>query len=170
MIDKQILRLAARRFLLLLVISLLFVGAMSEAAYYFLKSDADRPPQEVELVIPPGTAAKVAAGEEEPAIPSGMTFVMGDTLIVRNQDSIDHQLGSLRIPAGASASMLLEEVNNYALASSFHPSQYFSLDVRERTTLNLRLIALIYVTPATVAFLFVYSLILFPLKPRVVET
>ena len=36
-----------------------------------------------------------------------MSFVVGDTLVVKNEDSVEHQLGPLWIPAGSSASMPL---------------------------------------------------------------
>ncbi|MCP4283591.1 MAG: hypothetical protein GY792_03940 [Gammaproteobacteria bacterium] len=136
---------------------------MSEIAHYMMQEEYDRPPQDVELVIPAGTADRVAAGEETPAIPSEMVFIVGDVLVVRNEDSVDHQLGPVWVPPGTSASLPMEDANNYDYTCSFRPSQYLGLDVRQGTTVNLRLVALSYVTPATAVFLFVYSLVLFPL-------
>ena len=77
-------------------LALVWIG--SEVAFYFLRADTDRVPSEIELVIPTGTAAKVAAGEPVPVIPDEMTFVLGDTLVVKNEDLVDHQLGPLWIP------------------------------------------------------------------------
>jgi len=164
MIDRGILRIVFRRLMIVGVISLAFVFAMSEIAHLLLKEDTDRPSEQVELVIPKGTAAKVAAGDASPSIPDEMTFVVGDILLVQNEDVVDHQLGPLWIPAGTHASLLLEDANRYDYTCSFHPSQYLGLDVRQKTTMNIRLIALSYVTPATAVVLFVYSLVVFPLN------
>ncbi len=163
MINKKDFRLGLKRFLIVFLISLVFVGGMSEIAHYTMKEKYDRPPQEMELVIPAGTADRVATGEETPAIPSEMVFIVGDVLVVRNEDSVDHQLGPVWVPPGTSASLPMEDANNYDYTCSFRPSQYLGLDVRQGTTVNLRLVALSYVTPATAVFLFVYSLVLFPL-------
>ena len=51
------------RLVITLFISLVLVWVGSEVAYYFLKSDTDRLPEGIELIIPVGTAEKVAAGE-----------------------------------------------------------------------------------------------------------
>ena len=130
------------------------------------KETSDRPPEDVELVIPPGTADKVAIGEEVPSIPDTLVFVVGDTLIVKNEDVVDHQLGPVWVPAGTSASLAMDNANSYDYSCSFRPSRYLGLDIREPTTINTRLVALGYVTPATTIFFFVYSLIIWPLEPR----
>ncbi len=61
-------------------------------SFYFLKETA-RPPQEIVLTIPSGTADQVARGEQPPSIPENMVFVVGDTLVVKNDDTVDHKLG-----------------------------------------------------------------------------
>lgn len=160
---------AIRRFILLLLLSVLLVWIGSEVAYAYLRSDFDRPPENVTLTIPAGTAVRVAAGLEEPAIPAELSFVVGDTLIVYNDDNQPHELGPLYIPAGASASLVMDDASVFEYTCSFRPSQYLGLTVYEGTTLSVRLIALTYVSPATAIILFVYSLVWFPLKPRVQE-
>ena len=102
------------RLVFTLFISLVLVWVGSEVAFYFLKSDSDRLPEDIELVIPFGTADMVAAGEPIPSIPDEMTFVLGDTLIVNNQDSVDHQLGPLWIPPRSKASLVLDAAERYA--------------------------------------------------------
>jgi hypothetical protein len=159
-------RLAALRFLILLVISTALVWIGSEAAYLLQKDRGDRAPQEVELVIPPGTAEKVAAGEPVPSIPEEMTFVVGDVLLVKNEDTQDHQLGPLWVPAKSNASLALNEVNDFAYQCSFQKSRYLGLNVRPPTTLATRFQAVFLAAPATAAFLFVYSILVFPLQPK----
>ena len=164
--SKNILRLAALRYLILLVISTALVWIGSEAAYLIQKDRGDRAPREVELVIPPGTAEKVASGESVPSIPEEMTFVVGDTLLVKNEDTQDHQLGPLWVPAHSSASLALNEVNNFAYQCTFQSSRYLGLNVRPPTTLATRFQAVFLAAPATAAFLFVYSILVFPLQPK----
>jgi hypothetical protein len=53
--------------------------------------------------------------------------------------------------------MVMEQADKYAYSCSFQPSRYLGLDVRQATTLSTRLTGLIVATPATVAFLFIYS-------------
>jgi hypothetical protein len=165
--DKNILQAAFRRGIIILVISFVFIFAFSEIAYALTQSAPDREPQMIELLIPAGTAEKVAAGETEPSIPQEMNFVLGDTLVVKNEDSTDHQLGPLFIPAGASANLPLQEASNFEYDCSFQPTQFFGLNVRQQATFNFRFFAITYATPATAIFLYIYSLVAFPLKPRV---
>jgi len=164
--SKDYLKLGIRRFFILFGLSLVFVWGLSELAHLIMKEESDRPPKDVTIVIPTGTAEQVALGKEIDSIPDSMIFVVGDRLVVKNEDTVDHQLGPLWIPAGTSASLLMEDANNYDYTCSFRPTRYLGLDIREPTTLNIRLIALGYVTPATTLFFFVYSLILFPLNPK----
>lgn len=163
---KRILLLGGRRLLILFVISLAVVWGGSEMAFAIQKEKYDRAPQEIELVIPAGTAERVAAGEPVPSIPDEMVFVLGDTLVVDNQDVVGHQLGPLLVPPGAKASLALEQPSKFAYQCSFQPTRYLGIDVRQPTNLSTRLTALGLATPPTTAFLFVYSLIIWPIKFR----
>ena len=154
------------RLIITFFISLILVWVGSEVAFYFLKEDTDRLPQEIELVVPSGTADKVAAGEPVPAIPDEMTFVLGDTLIVNNEDSVDHQLGPLWIPPRSKASLVLDAAERYAYSCTFQTSRYLGLNVEQPTTWRSRLVALGYTVPATTAFLFIYSIALWPINPK----
>jgi hypothetical protein len=164
--SKVVVRLAVIRFLLLLVVSIALVWIGSEAAYLLQKDVGDRAPKVVQLVIPPGTAEKVAVGEPVPSIPEEMSFVVGDVLVVKNEDETEHQLGPLWVPANSSASLALDEVNNFAYQCSFQTTRYLGLNVRPPTTFLTRLQAVFLAAPATAAFLFVYSLLVFPLQPK----
>jgi hypothetical protein len=166
MIKNPIVRRVLYRIVLLTVISLAFIWGISEIAFQFQKSDRDRPPQEVELVIPAGTAASIETGEESTSIPSEMSFVVGDTLVVTNEDVVDHVMGPLWIPPGTSASLKLEQANKFAYSCSFQPTQYFGVDVETPTTWRTRVTAFSLAVPGTVGFLFVYSLILWPINPQ----
>ena len=154
------------RLVITFFISLILVWVGSEVAFYFLKENTDRVPEQIELVIPAGTADKVAAGEPIPSIPDEMTFVLGDTLIVNNEDTVDHQLGPLWIPPRSKASLVLDAAERYAYSCSFQTSRYLGLNVKQATTWQTRLVALGFSVPATTAFLFIYSLALWPINPE----
>lgn len=121
-------QISVRVFLSLLA-GLLFAAVNSEIAYHFLQTGKTRPPTTIELDIPPGTAARVARGESVQSIPSNMLFVVGDVLLVKNEDSVAHELGPLFIPAGTSATMDLGKAQNYTFVCSFRPSKYIGLNV-----------------------------------------
>src|SRR3972149_2383272 len=101
------------RITLSLLAGLLLAWGMSEVAFLLLRDSSDHVPQKIELVIPAGTAERVARGEGVPAIPPEMVFVVGDTLVVKNEDSVSHQLGPVWVPAGAEASLALDVANKY---------------------------------------------------------
>lgn len=161
---KTSLKPYVNRFILTLVISIIFVGLINELAHLVLKDREDRPPETIKIIIPLGTAERVAAGQSEPTLPTELTFVVGDTLQVDNQDIVPHELGPLYIPPGNRASLGIEDANKYTLGCTFQPSKYLDFNVRPRTTANSRVQALGLATPPTAMFLFVYSLIVFPIN------
>jgi hypothetical protein len=156
---QQIIRRAAISVLVGLLVGFL----ISEISYQFLK-ESSRAPETIELVIPDGTADQVARGETPPTIPEEMTFVVGDVLLVHNQDVTDHQLGPVWIPASTSASLNLDEVNNFIFACTFQPSSYLGLDVREPVTLATRIGGVIFSGLPLGAIIALYSLIVWPIK------
>lgn len=154
----------AKRFGIVLLIAIAFVAVFNEAMYFLQRDERDRPPKTVELVIPHGTAESIAQGEEEIDIPEGMTFVVGDLLVVRNEDVVDHQLGPLWIPAGRSASLRFDTSDKLAYQCSFVVGNYFGVDVLKPTTWTSRLLALAMAAPTLAMLLFVYSLVALPLN------
>src|SRR5574341_652739 len=153
------------RLLITVLISLVAVAAISEGAYLFQKEKTDRPPKTVQLVMPAATAGRLAAGETISSIPDKMVFVEGDVLEVKNEDSVSHQLGPVWVPAGATGRLELNEPNRYSYSCSFSNTRYLGLDVRKPATLGTRLSALALAGPPTAAFLFLYGLLVFPVKP-----
>ncbi len=154
------------RVLLFLVIGLVAGIFISEASFVFLKSEAGRAPTRIELVIPAGTAAKIARGEAEEAIPLNMVFVNGDVLVVKNEDSETHSLGPLLIPPGTSASLNLDQAENLALSCSFQPGQYIGLDVREAVTFDTRLYGIFFAGVPLGVLLGLYSFVVWPIKNK----
>lgn len=158
------------RILLSAFIGLAFALLVGEMAFFFLQSTSDYMPRDIELTIPLGTAEQVAAGKQPPDIPTNISFIVGDTLVIHNEDSVDHQLGPVWVPPGATARLTMELGENLSYACTFQPSRYLGLDVRPRVTWETRLQAIILVAPATAALVAIYSFVLWPLKkqPKVV--
>lgn len=157
-----------KRFLLFLVAGLVFGSLLAEIPFV-LMPHSTRSPQQILLVIPAGTAEQVARGQQPPAIPQGMVFVVGDTLRVRNDDSIEHQLGPLFIPPGSSASLALETQENYQFQCSFTQSKYFGLNVTEPLTMSTRLTAILLGGLPMGMLLAVYSLVMWPARKKAVS-
>ncbi len=164
MLANKVFRLGLKRLAIVTVLSLAVILIASEAFYLLQKESHERAPQQVELVIPLGAAEMVRRGENVTAIPEEMVFMVGDTLVVKNEDSASHQLGPLWIPANSSASLSMDTAARYVESCSFQTSQYLGLDVRQPTTLATRLQALVIAGPATIIFLFIYSVLVYPLE------
>ncbi len=153
-----------KRSIIFAVAGLVFGALLTELAFKFMPGMDTRAPEQVLLVIPPGTAQRVALGEQSPSIPTDMMFVVGDTLVVKNEDSVEHQLGPLWIPAGSSASMPLNTDEKFAFQCSFVPTKVFGLDVNQQLTGGTRLEGIVVggIPVAIVAVL--YSFLLWPPK------
>lgn len=155
-----------RRLGIILGVSIIVSAIINEAAFRLQPGNVDRNAMTIELVIPAGTAEKVAAGEAVPAIPEEMVFVLGDVLVVRNEDVETHVLGPLLVPPGTSASMSMDQAENIALDCSFQASSYLGVEVKAPTTLKTRLLALSFAAPPTTVVLFLYSLATHPIKGK----
>ena len=148
-----------KRILVSILLGILVAAVTIEISYQVLKRE-NREPQQIQLVIPAGTAQNVASGQVPPSIPEDMTFVVGDTLVVVNQDEVDHQLGPLWIPAGTSASLNLDTEENYILECSFQPAKVFGMDVLQPVTLGTRLTGILFAGFPLGALFAVYSILL----------
>lgn len=151
-----------KRILISLLIGLLGGVAVSEVTFIFLRETA-RPPETIVLAIPAGTADMVARGEQPPTIPQNMIFVLGDMLVVKNEDAVSHQMGPLWIPAGASAHLQLSAEESLAYECSFQPTRYIGLDVREPVTIWTRAYGIFYAGLPLGILIAVYSLVM-PVK------
>lgn len=155
--------LMVKRIVVSMLIGIVLGIVISELSFIILH-ETTRPPQEIILTIPAGTAEEVARGEQPPTIPQDMIFVVGDTLMVKNEDLVDHKLGQLWIPANSSASLALNEVQNMAFECSFQPGNYFGLDVRQPLTLGTRIYGVLYAGVPLGILVLVYSFVVPPKK------
>ena len=161
-----------KRIVISLVIGLLGSWIVSEASYQLNKDPNVRDQaNQVELVIPAGTAERIANGEPALGIPRRMSFVEGDLLIVRNEDSVSHQLGPVWVPPQSSGVLQIEAASDYSYACSFSESKYLGLEVEPRLTLNARLQGVVAMGLPSSVMIALYSILIAPIqkKPSLTE-
>lgn len=90
-----------------------------------------RGPELVLVAIAPGTAERISRGEATSPIPSDLRLRAGDTLVVRNDDSVVHGFGGYRIPPGTILTLPLATADRGRFVCTFHPSGSLALDVAE---------------------------------------
>jgi hypothetical protein len=138
---------------------------MSEGPAVWVNDATSRPAQVVELVIPAGTAERVAAGEAAPSIPDSLKLATGDTLLVRNQDTVSHQLGPMWIPAGSTGRLVFPRTVTGRYSCSFTPVRSFGIQVEQRLTLFERFVFLLVAgLPFAALFAFVSVFLWFSQK------
>jgi hypothetical protein len=123
-------------------------------------------PQRIELVVPRGTAARVAEGEDPPSIPSDLEFAVGDTLVVRNEDVVSHQLGPIWVPAGGTGRLTIRQAASYAYTCSFRRERTIDLRVRPQASIAAQSIAVAVAGLPIGILIGLYSLVLWPLPKR----
>jgi hypothetical protein len=149
------------------IISLVFAAGFNEATYILQKAPTDRGPRTVQIVIPAGTAERIKAGDTAPFLPDEMVFVIGDVLEVVNEDAVSHQLGPIWVPAGATGSLVMNQIERVRYSCSFQSQQYLGIDIRTPITITTRLTALALTVPTLGALLFLYSLAAYPVGKKV---
>jgi len=154
-----------KRMLVLVVIGIIVAGIGSELAFRLQGVNGSRGPETVELVIPAGTAAKVAQGQT--VLPASQSFVTGDLLVVINQDTVTHSLGPLVIPPDSTASLRLSQTGGLDYTCSFEPTKYFGMEVLPALTMVTRIEAALIAGIPLGLLVGAYSLVAFPLKPVV---
>jgi hypothetical protein len=147
-----------KRLGLSLLLGIIIGAALSELTFIFLRETA-RAPMTILLTIPAGTADQIARGEQPAGIPGNMTFVVGDILEIKNEDLVEHQLGPVWIPAGASAQLELKTEENLAYECSFQARNYFGLDVHEPLTIWTRLYGILIAGVPLGLLIAVYSFV-----------
>ncbi len=142
---------------------------INEISYEILRTTQDRPPEIVRLTISPGTAERVAHGEADMSMPTSLSFVLGDMLVVDNQDSVAHQLGPFFIPAGSSATLTLDKVENFSYNCSFRADNSLGLTVLPAVTGVTRMQGIIFSALPMIILFSLYGFIA-PLQPKEKKT
>jgi len=72
-----------------------------------------REPQTIEIVVPPGTADLLAAGELVDVMPTRIVMRAGDTLHIRNEDKAAHPVGPHMVKAEREVSFVYRTPGTY---------------------------------------------------------
>lgn len=157
-----------QRMLIFFVIGIVLAGVFSEASFRLQGNTYSRDPQTIELVIPAGTFASVNQGKN--VLPASQVFVLGDTLVVKNEDSVTQSLGPLVIPPGSSASLVLNQVGNLRYTCSFQPTKFYGIQVQQAITFAMRIQASLLAGIPLGLLMGVYSLVIKPVKSKAKST
>ncbi len=83
----------------------------------------------ITYVIPNGTRARIAAGEELAVIPAKVTVKVGQTLIMRNEDTDAHIAGPFFVGPGQESTYSFSEPKVIEGDCTIHPSGSFEIEV-----------------------------------------
>jgi hypothetical protein len=155
---NSMVRSALKRLGITFLISMGFAFGVAEISYQMVKTQSDHTPRQIEILIPPGTANNIALGKPGPALPD-LRFTEGDQIIVRNMDSVSHELGPLWIPSQSSSVLTLDRPSSYSLSCSFEPSKSIDLQVVPRAQTSDRVLGILSVGLPTWIMTWLYSLI-----------
>jgi hypothetical protein len=111
----------------------------------------------VELVLPPGTAAQVAAGERPAVVPDRLVLRRGDTLAIRNEDTVPHRLGSTAVPPAQTVRVAVTPAlfAVSGLLCSFHPGGSVGVEPLARPGIERTVIpTLLAGVPLSIALVF----------------
>ncbi len=83
----------------------------------------------ITYVIPAGTRARKLAGEDIAVIPAVIELKVGQTLVLRNEDSDAHIAGPFFVGAGEESSYTFTEPKTISGECTIHPSGRFEVVV-----------------------------------------
>lgn len=88
-------------------------------------------PRDVQLTIPRGTASLIAAGQPS-SIPSQISLVQGDRLILANEDVVTHSVGGWSVEPGMRLTVLADSPVTNVFACTIHKSGSLAVIVTPR--------------------------------------
>lgn len=100
-------------------------------AWWALLEPANASDDIYELTIPAGTAAAVAAGQPAPFIPNSLELGRQSSLLIHNQDVVEHRVGTWTIPPGSDLAVEATESDGQ-LSCTIHPQGVIGVRIDER--------------------------------------
>lgn len=112
--------------LMLLAVAGLFVVVTSVGLSQFVQR-----PEGVErvVVIPSGTAERLAAGEDVALLPDDLHFRLRDRLVVVNEDVASHQVGPFTVASGQRLERRFSEAATVEGFCSLHASGRITIEI-----------------------------------------
>lgn len=84
----------------------------------------------IEVEVAPGTAQRLAAGEEVDLLPRTLEVSVGDRLEIVNRDEVTHEVGPYTVAAGQTLRQTFTSVGTLEGACTLHPSGSITIVVR----------------------------------------
>ena len=78
-------------------------------------------PEEYRVVVPAGTAERIAAGEDVQLIDTEIDLSVGDSIVIVNQDTELHQVGPFPVRAGETFDHTFSTPGTFEGVCSLHP-------------------------------------------------
>jgi hypothetical protein len=86
-------------------------------------------PDEKTVIIPAGTAERIASGEDVDIIPADLEFRLRDRLVVVNNDSASHQIGPFVVPPSDRLETVFSEAATVDGYCSLHSSGRITIHI-----------------------------------------
>lgn len=87
-------------------------------------------PYDYDFLIPNGTAAQIALGNDPGIMPSELDVRVGETIRIVNEDVVSHTVGTFYVLAGTSLVYRFPKEGRYEGECSTNPDDLFVLTVR----------------------------------------
>lgn len=87
-------------------------------------------PEEIVVDIPPGTAARMEAGEQVQLLPRILEVSVGDRLEIHNRDTVTHEIGPYLLSSGRSLRQTFTSPGTIEGYCSLHDSGAITIVVR----------------------------------------
>ena len=91
--------------------------------------EASPSPPAYSVVVPPGTGARVAAGEPVELLPSDLQLPVGTELVIENQDVETQEVGPFVVRAGETLRHRFATRGIYSGACTVHPDGQITITV-----------------------------------------
>ena len=121
----------------------LLLGWALAIVWWAVLSPNARPATDDELTIPLGTAAAISSGQGA-FVPATVSLVPGGRLIVYNRDEVEHAVGNVVIPPGATAEITAPEEGG-GFACTIHPSGFLGVRLTERPSFLTTIVPALFV-------------------------
>ncbi len=86
--------------------------------------------EELVVEVPPGTAERMAAGEQIELLPRTLEVGVGDRLVVVNRDEVTHEVGPYTVAAGQTLAQTFTSPGTIEGLCTLHPSGAITIVVR----------------------------------------
>jgi hypothetical protein len=128
-----------RLIVLLTLVAAIIVVVGGVAGFFWWSATQREQTRQLVFVVPPGTVAKIANGEEVQVLPDliEMSLDGQDTLIIRNDDTAEILVGPYKIAPGQQFRQQFFNPGTFELNCSVHKSDILRIVVRRSANENL---------------------------------